>query len=250
MRRIARKPAPDLVRQIEMFWSVTSRGGSGRSLYEVLPDSGVHLILRFSSCGCRMVLLGQATEKACIEIDESSDYFGIRFHPGHVPRLADIRPADLIDNHVDLPGIDGVSIDSLADRMLSSQDPALQQRVMEDLVRGTPPLIRDERCRQAISLLKTHGGRLHVDELAAGIGLHVRSLERLFCDHLGMTPKRLARLVRLQHLASRIRSGKAGNLTELAYACGYADQSHMIKDFKEMTGRLPGENSTPVKLSN
>lgn len=234
------KPASDLTQQIEKCWSITSEG-SGRAFYEILPDSSMNLIFRFSSSGCRMSFLGPATDKACVEIDGESDYFCIRFRPGQALQLADVHPAEIIDSYAELPNIKGISIGSLADRLNSLTDPAARQLVMEDLVRGSLPLVRNERCRQATALLEAHGGRLQVNELAAELGLHIRSLERLFVEHLGMTPKQHARLVRLRHLLSRLRTGSFGSLTDLAYACGYADQSHMIRDFKELTGRLPGE---------
>ena len=236
------KPAPDLARQIEMWWAVKSEGGSDRTFYEILPDSNVNLTIRFSSSGCRMVLLGPVNEKACIEIDHASDYFCIRFRPGQAPLLADVSPSELIDGFVDIPKIRDISVDSLADRLHSLPDLASRQRVMEDLVRGSLPMVRNDRCRQASALIDAHGGRLHVTELAAKLGLHIRTLERLFIDQLGMTPKRLNRIVRLQHLLSSLRTESFRNLADLSHTCGYTDQSHMIRDFKELTGRLPGES--------
>jgi AraC-like DNA-binding protein len=235
------KPAPDLAQQIETCWSVTSEGGSGTTFYEIPPDSSVNLIFRFSSAGCRMVLFGPATEKACVEIDEASDYFCMRFRPGQTPRLADVRFPDLINGYAELPIIQGVRVGSLADRLHALPDLASRQLVMEALVRGAPPLVHDERCRQATALIEAHGGRLQVTELAAEMGLHIRSLERLFLHHLGMTPKQFARLMRLRHLLARMRAGDFASLADLAYVCGYTDQSHMIRDFKLLTGRLPGE---------
>ncbi len=38
-----------------------------------------------------------------------------------------------------------------------------------------------------------------------------------------------------------LHAGRFGTLAELAHACGYADQPHMIRDFKQLTGRAPGE---------
>ncbi|KAF0218433.1 MAG: AraC family transcriptional [Geobacteraceae bacterium] len=237
-------PAPDLAQHVEMCWSVTGCGGSGTAFYEILPDSNMNLVFRFSSSGCRMVLMGPVTEKACVEIHDAADYFCFRFRPGQALNLADVRPADLIDTCVDIDKIRGESIGSLADRLHSLPDPASRQLVMEELLRGSLPLVRDERCRQAAALLDAHGGRFQVNELAAELGLHIRSLERLFLDHLGMTPKRLTRLIRFRHLFTRLHTGGFESFADLAYACGFADQSHMIRDFKELTGRLPGETGS------
>lgn len=238
------KPAPDLAQHIDMCWSLTGEEGSGKAFYEILPDSNMNLIFRYSFSGWRMSLLGPASEKACVEIDGASDYFCIRFRPGQALRLADVRTVDLIDCYAELSKIKGISVGSLADRLSSLPDPAARQLVMEDLVRGCLPLVRDERCRQATALLEAHGGQLHVNELAAELGFHIRTLERLFLEQLGMTPKQLSRLVRFRHLLSSLKTGSFGSLADLAYACGYADQSHMIRDYKELTGRLPGESGS------
>ena len=233
------KPAPELARQIEHCWSAIPEG-SGRSFYEILPDGNMNLMFRFSSSGWRLTLLGPRTETASVELDAASDYFCMSFRAGQALRLADVHPAELTDNFVEIEKLGGERVDSLADR-LHSLGPASRQVVMEGLVRGAAPLVRDARCREAAALLSLHRGVLRVNDLADGLGLHVRSLERLFLEQVGMTPKQQARLVRLGSLSAALRTGGYASLAGLAHAFGYADQSHMIRDFKELTGRLPGE---------
>jgi AraC-like DNA-binding protein len=188
-----------------------------------------------------MVLIGPSTEKACVEVDGASEYIGIRFRAGQTPFLADISPAELKNSHAELSHIQDVSIESLAERMLALPNASVRQQVMEDMVRGIQPMVCDDRCRQAADLLEAHGGRLRVSELAARLNLTNRSLERMFLDHLAITPKRLSRLVRLRRLLSELDSQSFTSLADLALAFGYADQSHMIKDFRNLTGRLPSE---------
>lgn len=238
------KPAPDLERQIDMCWFAVSEGRSGKAFYESLPDGNVDLLFRFSSSGCRAFLIGPAREKATVEIDEACDYFQIVFRPGQAPCLADVHPADLADSYVELPKILGESVDSLGERLISLPDFASRQQLVEELMRRERPLVRDERCRQATALVEVCAGRLQVNELASELGIHIRSLERLFLDHLGMTPKLLTRLVRLKHLLAHLNNRTFHNLADLAYVCGYTDQSHMIRDFKKLTGRVPGETGS------
>jgi len=238
------KPAPDLARQIETCLFISRGEGCGRAFYEFLPDSSMNLIFRYSASACRMVLLGPATKKFSAEIDEASDYFCIRFRPGQAPRLAELHPSNLIDTFAEIPKIHGRDVGSLADHLHSLPDLTSRQLLMEDLVRRSLPLVRDDRCRQASTLLEAHGGSLQVNQLADELGLHIRSLERLFIDHMGIPPKRLTRLIRLRRLLSYLGTGSFGSLADLAVVCGYTDQSHMIRDFKELTGRLPGETNS------
>jgi AraC-like DNA-binding protein len=62
----------------------------------------------------------------------------------------------------------------------------------------------------------------------------------LFKDEVGIPPKTFIRFVRFQNAVEKLRNGTHTRLAEIAYDCGYADQSHFIKDFKELFGDLPG----------
>ncbi|HYG66648.1 MAG TPA: helix-turn-helix transcriptional regulator, partial [Anaeromyxobacteraceae bacterium] len=116
------------------------------------------------------------------------------------------------------------------------------QRALEALVaRAERPLVEDARVRRATLLLEARRGDVRVDAVAAEVGLHVRTMERLFLDAFGISPKRLARLVRLRHVLGALHAGAFRTLAEVAHACGYADQAHLVHDFKSLTGRLPGE---------
>jgi AraC-like DNA-binding protein len=199
------------------------------------------LVMRLSPSGSRMVLLGPAAEKASVELDAGAEYLGVHFRTGQAPRLADATPSELTNAHVEVTRVGGERADTLAERLCALPDLASRQRVLEELLRPLPPLTRDERCRRAALLLESRGGLLRVDDLARRLGVHVRSLERRFVEHLGLPPKRLARLVRLRHLLARLHRGGYGTLADLAHACGYADQAHMTRDFRDLTGRPPGE---------
>lgn len=235
-------PPPDLSTQIDLCWATKSSGGSGTTFHEFFPDAGAHLIFRHSPTGCRMVLIGPATERATTERVAGGEYLGIRFRAGQAPRFADVRSSELTDGCVEVTKIRGIPIESLAERLRALPDLDSRQRAFANLVRdAAPPLVTDARCRRATLLLEAHGGQLRIDALADELDLHTRSLERLFLDQFGMTPKRMARLVRLRNVLGALHTGAFATLAELAQACGYADQPHLIRDFKTLTDRLPGE---------
>ena len=245
-------PTPDLMPYVESCWSVFSKNESGLSFHEIFPDSNVKLVFRFSLTACRMVLMGSVSEKATVEIDGASDYFGFRFRPAQAPRLVAISTSELVDSYADIYEVNGESIRSLANRLLATSNHTERQQIMEDAVRGCLiPLVSDQRCRRASSLLDDHGGQLTIKELAGKVGIHVRSLERLFQAELGLSPKRMMRLIRVRKLMIQIHEGTFNTLADLAHACGYADQSHMIREFKQLTGHLPGEKGAcePSPLS-
>ena len=56
---------------------------------------------------------------------------------------------------------------------------------------------------------------------------------------IGLSPKQLSKVIRLQATLKILSTQNAENLTTIAYECNYYDQAHFIKDFKEFTGMSP-----------
>lgn len=85
------------------------------------------------------------------------------------------------------------------------------------------------------------GGRLRITDLAAEIGTSRRYLEKRFDEQVGLTPKTLARIVRLQGTANLITATACRDLASVAGACGYSDHAHLDREFKDILGCTPTE---------
>jgi AraC-like DNA-binding protein len=83
-------------------------------------------------------------------------------------------------------------------------------------------------------------GRERVDSLAAELGCSRRYLHARFREQVGLAPKTVARLIRFGAVRRRIERAPA-RWADIAYDCGYADQSHLSRDFRELAGTTPGE---------
>ncbi len=79
-----------------------------------------------------------------------------------------------------------------------------------------------------------------VGRAAALTGLSDRRLRSEFRAELGMSPKRYARLRRFESAVACVRSRSPRRLSDVAADLGYADQSHMTRDFAEFAGVTPG----------
>lgn len=99
----------------------------------------------------------------------------------------------------------------------------------------------DRIVRSTVEILLTANGQLSVEELSRQINIHRRQLERKFSSAIGLSPKQLAKTIRLQAALKMLLSGKFASLTALAYEGEYYDQAHFIKDFRELTGLTPKE---------
>jgi transcriptional regulator GlxA family with amidase domain len=78
-----------------------------------------------------------------------------------------------------------------------------------------------------------------VAKIAARHNLSVRQMERCFAEHVGTTPKMFSRLMRLQTALEMSRRSGQPAWAETALAAGYFDQSHMVREFRELTGETP-----------
>ena len=111
-------------------------------------------------------------------------------------------------------------------------------RLLEDFLLGHLRLSApDPLVTAAVAWLEQGKGTRRIDDLTHYIGLSQSALERRFRRVVGVSPKRFASLVRLQH-AVRLRTTGA-DFTDLSQAAGYFDQSHFIKDFRRATGSAP-----------
>ena len=78
-----------------------------------------------------------------------------------------------------------------------------------------------------------------VDELAAAAGVGVRTLQRMFREHAGVSPTWVLRRYRLLDAAELVRDGQRVLWSQVADELGYADQAHLVRDFRAAIGQTP-----------
>jgi methylphosphotriester-DNA--protein-cysteine methyltransferase len=89
----------------------------------------------------------------------------------------------------------------------------------------------------ALTRTRASCGRLATRSLASELGTSERQLERAFREHVGLGPKRYARIVRLR--AAREALARGASQLEAALAAGYHDQAHLHRDARALTGTTP-----------
>ena len=85
----------------------------------------------------------------------------------------------------------------------------------------------------------THG-RAPIAALAEELGWIHRRLIARFREQFGLTPKALARVIRFDRAVDLLGRAAGDGLAAVAYTCGYFDQAHMNRDFRELAGTTPG----------
>jgi transcriptional regulator GlxA family with amidase domain len=97
----------------------------------------------------------------------------------------------------------------------------------------------DELAKTSVELLLKSKGQVTIEALAGQMQTSRRQLERRFSTVIGLSPKQLSKIIRLQATLKMMEQKQFTSLTALAYENGYFDQAHFIKDFKEFTGLSP-----------
>jgi AraC-like DNA-binding protein len=132
----------------------------------------------------------------------------------------------------------------LRERLLNTPSLAARFRVVERwlLARLKPRMVVHPAVRWAVDRLEATGGRLSIEELATETGFTRKHLGNLFQQQVGLSPKALARVHRFRG-AMEILNRANGQVpwAELAEACGFYDQSHLINEFRRFTGFSPVE---------
>jgi AraC-like DNA-binding protein len=192
----------------------------------------------------RLIYAGQVTSPLLLRPTGRVAVLGVRFLPHGASALFGVPQHELAGLTL---GIDLLS-PRLKQDLERVQDSAPDLHAAADAVqrvlqRWMRPERIDPRVRFAVERIDRGHGVIGMDALARAAGMSRRHLERQFLAAVGVTPKRLARIVRFQHAVQCLRGSddrRAG--AETAAACGYADQSHFIRDFREFAGCSPSEH--------
>lgn len=86
-----------------------------------------------------------------------------------------------------------------------------------------------------------HVDQVDVATIAATLGISRKHLVTLFRQYVGLTPKVTARVLRFDRAVQLLRAPCTIAWSDLALRCGYYDQAHMIREFRELAGVTPGE---------
>ncbi|HWE86904.1 MAG TPA: helix-turn-helix domain-containing protein [Terracidiphilus sp.] len=125
---------------------------------------------------------------------------------------------------------------TLRERLLNARSPQEGFAVLEELLLKHLDLAFDPAVAAAIRALERG---MRVSDVASRLGMLPRTLERRFTAKVGLTPKRYARVRRLQRVMRAIRDLPACDWSSLAAQHGYCDQSHLVHEFRELADITP-----------
>ncbi|MFI9719219.1 helix-turn-helix domain-containing protein [Streptomyces sp. NPDC052396] len=210
--------------------AVLWRHTAGPAPLRVLPDGCLDLIWT----GGRLLVAGPDTGAHLVTGPPGASATGLRFAPGTAPALLSVPAVELRDRRVPLADLwPERRVRLLTQRVAEAAAPG---RVLEEAVR---PVDVDAYAPLIAGILAGTRRGLAVSELAGQLGLSERQLHRHSLRAFGYGPKVLARVLRMRRAVRLARTGRP--FAELAIACGYADQAHLSREIRALTGVPLGE---------
>ena len=183
----------------------------------------------------------QTSRMADLWLDDRWASFSISLQPAAFQRLFHLPVQPFLNRAIDACEVLGPDVAALHERLRGAPTAAAMVRAAESfLLRRVPAAAPLHPAAIAAAAIASSGGRLSVRGAADVAGLSERHFERCFAEWVGVTPKLFARIARLNYVL-RAKSRRP-DLTWAAISsdAGYFDQTHLVKDFKAMTGEAPG----------
>jgi len=185
-------------------------------------------------------VVGPRRHAVWLRFEGTVDQVNISFFPGAAGVFVGLAMPELVDR---MAAPEDVWPGDFREAVAELEPLPTQQRISGLagllLARLEPRREPGPQVREAVRLIRASRGRVTVRGLAGQVNLSVSQLERSFTRHVGVGPKLLARLTRLSALAAEAMTCASPCWARLAAEYGYADQAHLARDFRELTGLPP-----------
>ncbi|HJW32448.1 MAG TPA: helix-turn-helix domain-containing protein [Holophagaceae bacterium] len=231
------QPEPPLAPFVQHFWPVAWDLPTPVTR-ETLPHPTVHLVVEAGRSG----LAGPSTARFVRTLEGRGRALGIKFHPGCFRPFWRGPVSELADRVVPLGeafGPEGLAFEG--EVLALGEDEAAAVACAEAFLMKRLPTLdpQAQLARDLVQRILSDPGIRRVEALAETAGLGLRSLQRLFAEYVGVSPKWVIRRYRLHEAVERLDAGETPDLAALAQDLGYFDQAHFIRDFKSLLGRTP-----------
>lgn len=255
MRYVEVAPPAGLRDSVECLWSLHAGANPDRSPARVFPDGTVELIVHLGPPWSwrperggfrrqpRAFVVGQLTRPFGLRPARNGHALGARLRAAGARGVLGLDLGVFRDAVVPLDACwPAADVSALVRALRAARSPRARRTFLawallahRDPERATHPAIR-----AAVETIVANRGRLRIAPLARTAGWSERAFERRFAREIGVLPRAFARTVRFQHLMSLVGRDRSVDWAGLAWDSGFADQAHLIREFRRFTGATPG----------
>jgi AraC-like DNA-binding protein len=230
-----REPAPPLRPYLEHYWLIDWDLDQPYASH-VVPHPSVNIVFqRYEDQAPFAELSGIGLGLFTQKLEGRGRVCGIQFRPGGFRPFAPDHPVGhWTGRRVRLPAADPQAV-------LSPDDEDARVSALDTYLLGLDPR-PDPQADQAMTLvdhIRTDRTIRRVADLSRAEGVSVRLLQRLFAAYVGVGPKWVILRYRIHEALERAETSTDLDWATLAAELGYADQAHLVRDFKATVGVPP-----------
>lgn len=254
---LTRRPIAPLVPHVEMLWASERGGALPHSREFNLPTGRADIVIplldeqrisRYRDSDDTVgehhhggVVHGAHDHASQRDTTGASCVVGVHFKPGGAAAFFGGALPDLHNRTVPLEALWGPSARALRDELQGTPGPHARLLRLEAYLMARLAFARpgDGLVAEALRTMARDPAAASIEPLQRASGLGPTRFISRFEQHVGLTPKRYLRVLRFHTLLSRVALTPPGDWALAAAEAGYADQSHLIHEFKRITGMTP-----------
>lgn len=260
------QPHDELSSLVKFYWTLEVPFDPENEKQKIIPDGCIEMTFNLKDDIKRYInedefiihppcmIMGQRSKSYFIEPVGDVQSFAICFYPYGFANFILDPLENLVDKEVPIDQLFGTSLSTKLQRdifMANSTDHRIKiiESFLFEQLRETTTI--DQLVQKTVNSLLSTNGRKSINHLTHNSTSLRRRLERNFKSQIGLSPKRLGKIIRLQ-AALKLMLNENKSLTDIAYDADYFDQAHFIKDFKEIIGATPKEffNNNQMALAS
>jgi len=228
---------------IYCYWQLNTRTPLQQKFtYRVVADGCIDIFFDLDTPKENFVM-GFSRKYTEFRLENSFNYIGIRFLPTMFPRIFNISAEEVSNRSEYLDAVVPKTASFITNHfhreLQTHQIKQLLDAHFMDLI-SSITVEPDTRLYDAIEIILRKDGVLNIEK-DLDTGISPRQLRRLFEFYIGDTAKTFSKVVRFQNILRAKPSKQSLRENKLFYGAGYYDQSHFIKEFKNLYGVTPGK---------
>jgi len=247
-------PSADLARVVDYYQSIEV-DASPAAQETVIPAPRYSLIFQFGNVCTRVDARGavhdyprhfiaaSTSSPVTVRLGACTQAFRVAMQPHTVEWLLQSAAFHLHDSATDMESAFGGRTQPMLRAMADAAGMEQRVQVFESWLRARMNArgMNDlQRMEHAVGRIAATAGQLKIRDLAVEMSVSERQLERWFLCTVGLGPKVYQRIARLNAVLDEVRLQAGVDWALLASHYGYADQSHLVRDFVALTGETPG----------
>ncbi len=233
-------PPAGLRAYIDRYWSYATDSATISSNSPlIIPDGCIDIIFDLNQpATLKSFVVGAMTKPM---ENTRTHLVGVRFNPGMAYSYLNSPVHEFTDQCVDYFEFAGQEANHLSSQLTDLNSTKQQIELLNKTFAGRLSSINaiEPKMVKALNLIQKTGGRGSIKQISDEVGWSRQHLTRQCLKYTGLTTKFLSQVIRIKHVIKQHGTETCNNLSQLSCDGGYYDQSHMINEFKIITGQTP-----------